>query len=457
MPSELPAAEGPEQKNASKYGVDLLNLQERSTQGEDINVREEYINTVTPADVAAKIDELKVSSGHLQTRRKVKRLLGNTRFAEVFDQAIAQSPDFETLQWRLGAYINKKNFSQDIYRHDTPRREVTLTQDRIIYSALMQILDFGNANPELMDDAFEAWFALGVRFDQRGERSVIERVNRIHELRQRSDQLTDEEKKRETDLVAEVVKKITWKSGVIDSYKDDPRIWSLISNLELIPLDQVDEQTLDAIQQSLLEGVEINKKPGEIIATSINITKNVVGSLAEMMEDPKSKAATVANAISNIEKQEDGPVTPSGLIRLANVVSALIQRDQNLDIPKLNVQTIDDLPKAIDRALFFAFDEEAIAYMDTYGVAEKYQAAAECAKLLALKGVEDKLGQNVLTVGDLIMRYSGRLSNGNLNALIKESEKGQRADNVERVYRKLRLRMKHSSRFRREGRGNRLD
>ncbi len=430
-----------------KFGVDLNELETRSVQGEDVNVRHEYIAAVTEEQIEYKINELKLNRKHNLTVEKVRRLIGNTHFFEVFEEVIAQSPNLDTLRWRLEAFLKRDNWGQEIYSQSNRRRVVDVRQEDVLYNSFMQLADFAAGSPDVEDEALFVWSEIVTKAAGQSHKTVASVLDRMYIRRSRNPKISEEQKQKEEAAIARYSHPLTWNKGLIEQYRDDTRIWPMLSNLELVPLEQVDIENIDAIQRYLLEDGPIKRKPGKIIAKSINITKNIIQSLAANIGNDKSKASTLLNAIEKMEQQQDGPVSPPEMINLANIITFLIRKEQKLEIPSLDAQSLGDLPKAVDRILFFAFDDEAMAHIDTSGMMDKFLGASECAKLLTIRGTQEKLDQKVLSIGDIVLRYGDRLPANEIRELIEQMQGNKRELAVDGLYRELRRRHKSKAHF----------
>jgi hypothetical protein len=315
---------------------------------------------------------------------------------------------------------------------------------RLISKSALLLHDFCDNNPDLEAEAIDVW---------------REGVDRLHGLatvaqgmRSRLSEATAQSAsgKRRRLRIARMDKVLEpaeteqrWIRGTIPAFAGSKAARVQLSGLELAPIGRLDLADLESFHDQLLSGEFKAPQPLQLIAHSLNATINFIHSLrreneaANFMQLKNRKSLIVIDNLLQKRQASDATIGYADIIKVANLITPQLQAEYELE--QLDHRTIEDYPKAVDRLLLLALakgkgSDESVKSKDKR---ELFAAAAACIKLLAFQGVENKLQQRELTLGDVLLRYRG-LKKEDADNLLEQVRMGSSEVAVQGLYRHLR-------------------
>jgi hypothetical protein len=269
--------------------------------------------------------------------------------------------------------------------------------------SIVQLVKFCKLNPELEEAALDRWTNIAAfGKDQRGfkvphplQEAILRKVE--NELLYGQEPAEQEQIIRLVDRVRSAVQ---WRRRGVVPY-DSPRLAKWISSLELMPVDLVPTDELEALHELLISEAFTPKRPATLITSAVKATENLLTSSVKTELDRNTLTGIL---LSRLEAYDaDNPLGYADFTKLANNLTPVLRR-HSLDIDDLDPTLLEDFPRAIDRVLFMVL-ADGKSSLEQSGQLEKFELAAACIRKLAFKGVEGKLEQRVLSVGEIAMRY----------------------------------------------------
>lgn len=175
---------------------------------------------------------------------------------------------------------------------------------------------------------------------------------------------------------------------------------------------------------------------GKFIADSIDLTRSIFSELA----DKGSKNAQIFGTLLKKVASNAGGISAEAVVKLSNQIAPKEVHGEQLR--ELNPKSIEDFPLALARIISVARKDAEVDEASD----EVIDAATQCSLLMANVGVDNKLAQKGLTVGDLIVRYP-KLNAQGISALMNKLERTKREQNVHKLYRELKSRRKNAPYF----------
>lgn len=372
-------------------------------------------------------------------------------FIKSFNEGIAAAKDIDQLSWRLEAF----SVSQDPSRpyigaplsvrapgDQSPLKERDLYQSTRLGMSMVQVVKFCEANPELEDAAINTWIksSLVAPILVTRERISTPRIGDVmlktveQELGYGQEETVRKERER---LLMRLSSHAQWQRKSPKEHETIDRL--LISSLELVPIYELSLEYIEKVKNRIMAEDYAPKKPATLIVSSVKAAQNLLSSLVPSKRDRKSLTGRL---VADLEQYDgDNPLTYGDVILLADRLTPLLMK-QNPDITGLTPDMLEDYPKAIDRLLFIALAENQSRLHENDQL-ELFMVAADCIKRLAFKGVEAKLAQRVLSVGDVALRYSNMPPEKRRDLIERMQARGLGETAIERTARQMSPRNPH--------------
>ncbi len=151
--------------------------------------------------------------------------------------------------------------------------------------------------------------------------------------------------------------------------------------------------------------------------------------------DELTNAGIVHSAFMNKLSSDEG-LSFSHIVGMANQLNQTVSAQANVE-PGRPI-TISEIPKAIDRIVYFILHDSK---RKPGANEDLYQSVAHCASLLVATGSFNKATQKVLTLGDLIIRYPDA-SASEIQSISDSMQKSRSESAAHYTYRDLRARRK---------------
>ena len=455
MSNQAPRGEKP---NPSPWPVDLDGLQARSLAGEPVDIVQAFHDAVTDEMTDIRTFARFPSQFDGQYRQQmlpgVRRLTAGRLLLDTFDAAVSASPDTETFQWRLGTFMSEPLAGLEYYYSRRPEEIGSSKLGKGVRTArsIKYLIDFCSQQPDLESAAIDVWAGVFNEFYKSSggiyDSNFSHTMYVAKQLYLRTPQaratpqpvLYSKFAKFEPLLAAKVISKNPLPASMSET--ENPRL--LLTDLELSPTSGLNEDNIARLQQHLLDPEFEVRSPIRLVGQSLNATVNLIHGLTEL------ETETAGGPITAIDSrlQSSGRTEPLGysdMTQLANLLIPFLRAEKGLELESLDASSLEDYPKAIDRILSFVLTTSAPA-LDETDKTFIFNAAADCIRLMAFKGVEHKLEQRVLTVGDLVVRYPN-LSAREQQILIEQLQQRRSEATVHATYRQLRGYHKNRSRF----------
>jgi hypothetical protein len=323
-----------------------------------------------------------------------------------------------------------------------------LTSRQQVGGAFRGMLGFCEQNPKLRDEALSTWLSLYTsvyggkvnRLDITLQSQIgdeAQALQQAHELGR--SKLTKDQLLQRREIYAEVMNYLRWHEGFRENQMtrlDSQDPIKVISSLENVPVDKINTEHLMMLYDRLLEN-DMHFRPDRLVRQSLFAFENVVKSVTQMKTDAEALAYAHAVQRQLQKRQTEDLLSFGDVIEVANIVTPIVARYTYAeDLQGLNPARLDDYPRAVDRVLAFMFTDKLVGALEGQGVSGCYGLATECVKLMAFRGVEAKLEQRVLTVGDLVLRYSD-LSPAQIRELIEAMQSSNSESETLNRYRSM--------------------
>jgi hypothetical protein len=196
---------------------------------------------------------------------------------------------------------------------------------------------------------------------------------------------------------------------------------------------------------------------GKFIADSIDLTRGILRGLAELSGGDRAETLEM---LLKRTAELGGNLSPQTLMKLANKLLPQLPTSLSRErLQELRIDNIADFPLAIARIISYARAAikvpEPEAGQEASNADDVYDYASQCAIMMAEIGASNKLQQEVLTLGDLAVRYP-KLSPIELRELAESMQKVTKETNVQLLYRELRARNKSHVGFKKQEPGKGL-
>lgn len=435
--------------------VDLDELQAQEVEGQEVDVWQACYDSLKDKTIEEIGEEFYGARGKAIDDRvladqgeRLRRLTVNKVFLETFDRAMSQPMDLTTFQWRLSKFVSVPDRGLEHYRsvNNFYRNSTRQSGKKFIARQTVHyLLRFCEQRPELETEAMGIWrdiYKEKLRVGSGPKEGLPGYIGEV-ELAIKKNRQPAEVKERQLGRLSEISNYLIWLEGTPMEYiseGESPK--SMLNNLERLPYYRIGEARLSTAYAELENAELSSREARSLLIRSPDALVTFARNALQLDESLRAGSLGAIHKLALQQEQGNG-ITYGWIIKLANLITPALTQQSGLQLEKIE-PALGGYPMAVDRIISFTM-AAAHAQIEAEGQEGLYQLAADFIKLAALRGVEHKLQQTVLTLGDIVLRYP-KLSaqqHRDMAERLQRSHGSLGSTAMQSIYHDLRTRNKH--------------